>query len=178
MDEKVNRTFAGIDPGITGAIAILDAETGDLLSVIDMPVCLKNYGAGKGQKVNCESLAEILGMNGVERCTVETVTARPGQGVTSMFSFGHSAGTIEGVLAALNINAQFVLPKRWQSIYAHKATWDKSESTRLAAMIYPEINLVGSRDGVKHGRADAALIARWGWESLQKQLGTDKGMVK
>ena len=38
----------------------------------------------------------------------------PGQGVTSMFNFGQTFGSIKGICAALNLPIYFVRPSKWK----------------------------------------------------------------
>ena len=62
---------------------------------------------GSANRVNAPALAAIIrpSIYGEElKAYVELVGSMPGQGVASMFSFGHSAGVIQGVLGAFEIN--------------------------------------------------------------------------
>lgn len=108
------RLVIGIDPGLTGAIAWL--ADGVLTDVCDMPT----VGRGKAgrQTVNAPDLARLirehLFIGAAVVAVVEEVAARPGQGVTSMFRFGHSCGAIAGVLGALRIPVVYVTPQRWK----------------------------------------------------------------
>ena len=91
----------GIDPGLSGAlVALLDDQP---IEWTQMPT----YQVGKHNRVNCAAVAGwIRNLSVVEqpiRACIELVGAMPGQGVTSMFSFGHASGSIMGVLAALEI---------------------------------------------------------------------------
>ena len=47
---------------------------------------------------------------------VEQVSAMPGQGVTSMFNFGQTFGSIKGICAALNLPIFYVRPAKWKNI--------------------------------------------------------------
>ena len=94
--------IVGIDPGLSGAIAIL--ENNKVLSILDMPVMAE--GKKNKRQLNSAQLVSILKENikKDEETTVvvEQVNAMPGQGVTSMFNFGQTFGAIKGVCAALN----------------------------------------------------------------------------
>ena len=93
----------GIDPGLNGAIAILEDKK--VLSIIDMPVMAD--GKKNKRQLNNAQLAEILRNNTSDddeiSVVVEQVNAMPGQGVTSMFNFGQTFGAIKGVCAALKL---------------------------------------------------------------------------
>jgi len=109
----------GIDPGISGALALL-TEDDRLVEVWDMPVSPKL--SGKGNQVNAALLVSMfqqaiaLAQNAGHDVTVflEQVGAMPGQGVTSMFGFGRSAGVIEGVAAAMALPVHMVTPQAWK----------------------------------------------------------------
>jgi crossover junction endodeoxyribonuclease RuvC len=87
---------------------------------------------------------------------VEKVGAMPGQGVSSMFSFGRSVGIIEGVLAALQVPTTFITPQAWQK--AIGAAKGKDGSRQRCMELFPRDSHLFAR--VKDdGRADAVLIA-------------------
>ena len=142
----------GIDPGISGALAWV-SDDGHLLSAMDMPTLEVN---GKA-KVNPHILASELNFRKPKIVVIEEVGAMPGQGVTSMFNFGYSAGILLGICAGLGIPTVFYRPAVWKR-QAGVPT-DKGAARQMAQRLWP-----GSRafDRVKdHGRAEAALLARW-----------------
>ena len=102
----------GIDPGLSGAIAIL--EDNKVLSIFDMPVMAE--GKKNKRQLNSAQLVNIIRENTASRdevaVIVEQVNAMPGQGVTSMFNFGQTFGAIKGVCAALNLPILFVRPSK------------------------------------------------------------------
>jgi crossover junction endodeoxyribonuclease RuvC len=76
-----------------------------------------------------------------------------------MFSFGFSAGLVDGVLAGLGIPTTYVTPQSWKR--AAGLTSDKSAVRLRAAQLFPDMAKHFAR--VKDdGRAEAALIARYG----------------
>jgi len=84
----------------------------------------------------------------------------PGQGVSSVFSFGKSAGIIEGILAAEKIPMVLVTPQKWKK-RAGIIGKEKDAARTLALQLYPQIasHLDRKKDV---GRADALLIAHFG----------------
>jgi len=151
----------GIDPGITGAIYFNTVE-GKI--VVDMPIMAKT--SGKGNQINPYELTSLLiqppidRLTGIEAAYLESVHEMPGQGVSSVFSFGKSVGIIEGVLAALNIPLVMVTPQRWKK-NAKLIGKDKDAARTLAIQLYPELSDRLSRKK-DIGRADAILIAEFG----------------
>ncbi len=149
----------GIDPGITGAFAVLEAETLNLLDVQDLPTLTQN----KKQKINGVRLTNQLLQwkntdHSVAMCYLENVHAMPKQGVTSMFNMGRNLGVIEGVIGALSLPITHVPPVVWKR-RARLIKKEKDESRTRAIELYPEAPLARKKD---HNRAEAILIARFG----------------
>ena len=90
----------GIDPGVSGAISILDGKK--VIEVFDMPTMID--GKKNKKQVNGSQVANIikerLNKENEIIVVVEHVNAMPGQGVTSMFNFGQSFGVIKGICSA------------------------------------------------------------------------------
>lgn len=94
----------------------------------------------------------------------------PGQGVTSMFHFGKSAGFIEGVLSALKIPFELVIPQKWKKTFDLHA--DKTESINVCQKLFPSANLLPTPRCKKpsDGMAEALLIAEYGRRKHSKEL--------
>lgn len=148
--------YVGIDPGLNGAIAIFNAQKGTL-EIIDMPTVEVMRNKKTKREVSAVMLATALReIPAVTMAIVERVNAMPGQGVTSVFSFGRSTGVVEGVLGALRIPCTIVPPRQWQKFVN---TRDGKDGARLrAGELFPAYANLFARK--KHdGRADAALMA-------------------
>jgi len=149
----------GIDPGITGALAILD-ENNELGDMADMPVM--QLGSGNKQQVNGAHLARVLASwhtpGEIITAYLEAVSAMPKQGVTSVFNFGMGYGVIQGVLAAMQIPYVLVRPGEWKK-RAGLVGKKKDAARTMAQQLYPAAELDRKKD---IGRADAILIARFG----------------
>lgn len=148
--------FIGIDPGLNGAIAFLNVEKGHL-SVVDMPTFEVKRNNKLKREVSPHGIADVLSLSQkISGVVLERVGAMPGQGVTSVFSFGRSVGVIEGVLAAEHIPVSIVTPQAWQK--AAGVRGGKDGSRLRACELFP--NYAGLFALKKHdGRADAALMA-------------------
>lgn len=138
--------YAGIDPGSHGAITVID-DNSKIMYLNTM---------SNENLVNCFC---TLKDKNIIVC-VEKVGAMPGQGVTSMFNFGKGAGFIEGVLSALSIPYQLVLPQTWKKEFSliHK---DKSDSIRVCKQLFPDANLLPTERCKKEsdGMAESLLMA-------------------
>ena len=149
----------GIDPGLSGAIAIINGT--DNLTIFDMPtITVERNGKAKRQ-VSASELALILKTAKSDDCHVfvEKVSAMAGQGVTSVFSFGRSFGMIEGILAALHMPVTYVAPATWVKAVHRGAGKDASRSRAME--LFPD-NQADFKRVKDDGRSDAALIAYWG----------------
>lgn len=166
----------GIDPGASGSVALFDGTT---LQIFDMPVVEVKRGIRKVRQTDAAMLSVALESAGKRfydanpkelaalqwgegfHAFVERVGAMPGQGVSSMFAFGRAAGVIEGVLAGLGIATELVSPQVWQVAMGVKGK-GKDGAREMAAKIYPASAHLFARKK-DDGRADAALIAAYGW---------------
>ena len=84
---------------------------------------------------------------------IEKVHAMPGQGVSSMFSFGFAYGAVKA-LAETFVEHEVidVRPQEWKKHFNLIGT-DKSQATELAKNM--------SRKVTSSGRADAYLMGKW-----------------
>jgi len=149
----------GIDPGLSGAVAVLTGT--DSLAVFDMPTMTVERNGKAKRQVSASELAEIIYIMKNDNCHVycERVGAMAGQGVTSVFSFGRSFGMIEGILAAFKLPVTYVAPATW--VKAVGRGQGKDASRARAMEIFPN-NQTDFKRVKDDGRADAALIAYWG----------------
>ena len=149
----------GIDPGISGAISIL--ENKKIIEIYDMPTMID--GKKNKKQVNGSQVANIfkekIETNKEISVVVEHVNAMPGQGVTSMFNFGQSFGVIKGVCSALSLPIHFVRPTKWKKHF-NLINTNKDASRTKVIEIYPEISSKLSRKKDAN-KADAILIARY-----------------
>lgn len=176
--------FIGIDPGLTGAVAIIrDTMTGALVEIIDTPTSKIERGNKKlktGKSVKNEYLpaqmADIVSFadpafNKKEEVYVfmENVHAMPAQGSVSMFNFGKGFGIWVGILAALSLQYSLITPQAWKKEMMPGMPKEKEASLIRASQLFPAMSsLLCKKTHV--GRADALLIAAYG-----KRLFNDRG---
>jgi crossover junction endodeoxyribonuclease RuvC len=145
----------GIDPGLSGGVAVLD-RSGELVTVADLPfVHDKSLAWVDGGDLQVVLLNALKGRPA--RAYVERVSAMPGQGVASSFQFGCGLGSILSVLQAMLISMALVTPAVWKRSYGLGK--DKRASLDKARLMWPRADL----RLIKHeGRAEALLIAEYG----------------
>ena len=148
----------GIDPGLSGGIAILDDLK--IYDIFDMPIM--SEGKKNKNQLNSAQLVNIIKKHivlGKTFVIVEQVSAMPGQGVTSMFNFGQTFGSIKGICAALNLPIFYVRPAKWKKHFELINSSKDASRTKVIEM-YPAISSRLSRKKDVN-KADAILIARY-----------------
>jgi crossover junction endodeoxyribonuclease RuvC len=148
----------GIDPGLSGGVAFYDTKTGDI-TVVDMPTVEVTRSGKKKNEVSPQLLSDVIAQGHPTMAFLERVGAMPGQGVTSVFSFGRSVGIVEGILASFNIPTTIVPPVTWQK--GVNLRGGKDGSRERAMQLFPRQASLFARKK-DDGRSDAALIAYHG----------------
>lgn len=140
--------YIGIDPGKSGALAIIRDDGDVQLVAFD-------------ETAYIDALRHTQGVDGVRGCVVERVAAMPKQGVASMFSFGENYGYIRGVLATLSIPYEVVTPVKWKRAFG--VTADKNTSVAVAQRLFPSVSLLRTDKCRKphDGFAEALLMAEY-----------------
>ena len=136
----MTKLIIGIDPGCSGAIVVLD-EAGEYLGHQSMPT----VKVGTKTRVNGSLVAAyLLGFNGFSHAYLEQGGAMPGQGVSSMFTFGHSAGVVEGILQGLFIPYTLVTPQAWKKSTGLIGS-DKDAARSRAIQLYPSLRILDQK---------------------------------
>jgi crossover junction endodeoxyribonuclease RuvC len=147
----------GIDPGMTGAIAVIDR--GQLVALMSMPVA--------DGRVDGTAVADLLLDYMPDHVCIEDVHAMPRNGSISGFKLGYNLGVVIGAVHAARIPLTRVSPQRWKKTYSLIGK-DKSASRSLAMELYPS-HAGDFRLKRDDGKADAVLIARWAAGTLIQQ---------
>lgn len=166
MDARKPDLILGVDPGLRGSFALVVAGSKKLLSVHDAVSVLH----GNKRQFDAVAFAICIEMfkDRVLFAIVEDVSAMTytdnegklrGQGAAASFSFGRSAGVVDGVLAAYSIRIHKVRPAVWKTLLGLGAS--KSDSISLAKRLFPGHELTFKRQK-DDGRAEAALLAWFG----------------
>ncbi|MGJ8524317.1 hypothetical protein LMG33818_000025 [Halomonadaceae bacterium LMG 33818] len=149
--------IVGIDPGKSGAIAAI----GEKSHAEKIPL--------SGKEIDGALIARLLSELNPDVVILEKVGAMPGQGVTSMFSFGKGFGIVIGVLEALSIPYRIVTPQAWKKCVLAGTSKDKDAAINFVRRAYPDVELVPARCRKPHdGIADAVCLAEYGRQLLIK----------
>lgn len=139
------KTIIGIDPGISGGIAVF--VKGVRAEVHKMPQT--------DFDLFCLLIANSAPFEDGVYCFLEQVHSMPGQGVASSFKFGEGYGKLQMALTAIGIPYERVTPQKWQKALGCLTGGDKNISKARAQELFPYIK-------VTHAIADALLIAEYG----------------
>src|SRR5262245_47340364 len=132
--------YLGVDPGVTGAFALLciDGAGQHSVTVTPTPVLWLRIGTSRRRRYEIEPLLETLrALPPIALACLEEQHARPGQGVTSTFATGYGAGMWTACLVACRIPFVVVHPRRWRSQVGlpqlHASYQARKNQVRLAA---------------------------------------------
>lgn len=156
----------GIDPGLSGGIAVYDPAAKKLVTVFAMPVEKEQKGRSVEKNVDINALAlaisDAVTEYGVDHIIVEKVAASSQMGVSSAFKFGNGFGIVQAVAELYVPNVHYVSPQKWKA--RMMLPKDKKASIELARKMFGKSPwfMYDSKDGL----AEAALIAFYGARDL------------
>lgn len=155
----------GIDPGYSGALAILgiNCQTKALesLRLFDMPVY---YKENNRKTLDIPGIKTIFIEQAPHHVVIEQVASRHGDGPVGAFSFGAGYGILLGLLAGMGIPHTTVLPAVWKKDLSVPANKDEARARASQLLpLYSSSWLLKKHDG----RAEAALI---GLHGVRRQL--------
>jgi hypothetical protein len=136
------KAWIGIDPGASGAIAIIH-QSGNVNWI-------KNDCTEHELADWLRDCAEAFDCSAI----IEQVSAMPKQGVSSTFKFGRSFGFLIGLLTALRVPYESYRPQLWQKHMRCMTKGDKNVSKAAAQRLWPSTKIT-------HANADALLIAEF-----------------
>lgn len=143
----------GCDPGLTGALAFVCLEDPGALMIHDIPISRQEIDGGEIEVL----IRRFVSQLGV----IERNWGRINRG--SVFRAAAGYGFLKSILLDL-IPCQFVAPTTWRAHF-HLLPADKDLVRHHAMKLWPQHarHFMGRQ---YHGRADAALIARYGADAL------------
>lgn len=157
----------GIDPGLSGAVAIINGEGSKGLGIADTVYDTPTGQIGNKNSYLPAEMAKQLILVGPCQALIEKQQAMPKQGVTSTFSIGYGMGLWIGILAALSIPYEVVTPQAWKGAMMAGMGRDKDASRLRAQQLWPQLTEQLNRKK-DHGRAEALLIAEYGRRQISK----------
>jgi crossover junction endodeoxyribonuclease RuvC len=152
----------GIDPGLSGGIAVLDSYYRATIDAIDIPT----HGEGAKRRVDAAAVMRFIRIWEPDIAFIERAGSMPGQGVASSFNYGRAAGALEAAVACAGIPITMVEASVWKRALGLPGGKANKEMARQRAIqLFPSAScFVRMKD---HGRAEAALIAYYGLSKQQ-----------
>ncbi len=167
----------GIDPGINGALCFFDAPLGNpgasIIDVLDVPTT----GDGSKRRLNPTPIWRWLDKHQPQHVFLELVSAMPSiaheegdtrrsMGAASAFRFGDVVGSLRTTVICCGLPFTLVVAPRWKKHHGLHGS-DKEASRQKAIDLLPAHAGLFAR--VKdNNRAEACLIAMYGWHELRK----------
>ena len=149
------KMYLGIDPGVTGAYALLSDE-GVIRLVSDFTSVAEVWK-------ELDGLSDLISY-----AVIEDVHASPQMGVVSVFTFGKNAGAWQGLLTALKIPYALVTPAKWQkAIFDKKQKKGEKYSVEFCQRQFPHQSFKKSHNN----RTDALCIALYARQFKRKLDG-------
>lgn len=160
------KVYLGIDPGLQGALAVLDRD-GTLLDMVDMPT----RPIKDGQEVDARALYELLRRYDIGGVAIEEVGTDPHFGASRSFVFGGAYYTVLAVLDVLNLDVVRVRPLDWRKALLGRSTkgQGKEPAIQWITARYPDHEHVFYRNtptgrrqkNLCEDRAEALCIAEY-----------------
>lgn len=162
--------YMGIDPGKTGALAVI--YRGDI-KLFKTPMI---GGTGKKSDFDEGEMARLIrewSILGDCYCLLEKASVRKGQGIVSSGNFMMGFGIWRGILGAMSIPREIIPPKKWQKemFVGLDPKADPKVNAQIATKrLFPNIEFKAtSRCTTPHkGFIDALLIAEYGRRKINR----------
>ncbi|XP_062082288.1 Holliday junction resolvase MOC1, chloroplastic [Humulus lupulus] len=156
----------GIDPDLSGALAVLKGDDPDCpAQVFDSPHLSVMVGGKVRRRLDAKSIIELLrGFNAPEGTIayIEQSIPFPKDGKQGWWSGGFGYGLWIGILVALGFSVVPVPSFSWKKKFEISgSTFSKDDSRRVASTLFPSLSSLLQRKK-DHGRAEALLIAAYG----------------
>lgn len=157
--------ICGVDPGKSGGAVVIDGS-GKIVAKSPMFIVNKT-------EYDPTAYATFLSNDTykVDHVLVEKVSAMPGNGGCSLFTFGQAFMFCQLVPKMLHIPLTLVTPQMWQKVMhigIDKTIEPKKRSLIAFTRLFPDVDLRLTSRCKNHsdGLIDALLLAEWGRRNL------------
>ena len=153
--------YLGIDPGLSGAAAVIEAAPSgfQLLDVIDIPTT----GEKAKRRVDVIALYSWIKLTVLHagHGVIERAQAMPDQGASSGFVYGRAVGAIEACVTLAGVPLEIIESSAWKKFHG-LIRKGKEDARQRAIMLFPSdgsYNKLARK--MDHNRAEAILMARY-----------------
>lgn len=169
---EIRPLIMGVDPGLNGAICVMDTRDLSIVDMIPMPitrVASKSKSSGFIHHIDSHKIASEIDAYApfTAMAIIEEPHAMPGQGLSSTFRFGKFCGQVQGVIAGHYIPTIPANPSVWKS--ALGLSWSKDLSFKAAKHYFPKYEWLWplKKDD---GKCEAALLCIYAHRHLKDFL--------
>lgn len=159
--EGPRRRFVGIDPGLSGAVVMIDSA-GRLLASMTMPRMMGSKGPLDPTAIHFWMRDVACSGDAIVSVALERMQVRPGEGAKGARTAGINWGTIQGIIVALGLRYDTPTPNQWQKVVCPGGGEAKQRSLSAARRLFPDLDLTPGRRTRPHdGLSDAACLAEF-----------------
>jgi len=156
----------GVDPGLTGALSLIDSRRG-LLACADIPTCENGVSSGSMKRwVDLDGMRSMLdewaSQHDFAREDVHAVIERPiampslpAQTIASQFDTFAVLRAVFGC-RLMTARVHYVNPQEWKKLFGIRT--DKGAARECCKRLYPSAPVSRVKD---HNRAESILIGHW-----------------
>lgn len=146
----------GIDPGIRGALVMIESSSLEVLDYMFMPY--------DGKELDVSSVHRFVSNGKPDLVILERQIAMPKQGRSGLFSLASGYGSLRATLVCAGVPYLTPLPNAWTKVaLAGVPGKGKSRNIAAAKRMFPKFNMSPGRRRVDHdGLADALMLAYYG----------------
>lgn len=161
----------GIDPGLTGALALYDTMSQRIAAWMDVPTEKVTISGSKRTRLLEDDLwigaLNLLRAADCKLGVIEGVQGYKDQSASASFQFGYVVGSVKMAVRPYLTRLETANSAVWK-IQFQVPTDDKGilACARHHFPTAPDSYWMGPRGGVKHDRCEAALLAKYGAERI------------
>lgn len=159
----------GIDPGLSGGMAIYDVVEEKLVEARALPVEVIQKGRHTDKNIDeyafASMIAEAVEAHDVELVVIEKVHSSPQMGVASSFKFGDNYGIVRMAATIYAPRVEYITPQKWKARLM--LSFDKNQSLKMARELFGDEWFPRKKDD---GLAEASLIAMYAAKELKLQM--------
>lgn len=161
--------FVGVDPGLTGAIGIIDQDSRPI-GVIDVRTRQRTKNSAIKREFDARATADQVTdrlVNYVEHQwfgAIEMPFTIPGGNIMGAASLFQTYGGLMAMMAMMEVDVDTIRPAEWKKGFG--LTKSKDYSIEVARQLWPTVNLSMKKH---HNQAEALLIAEFARLTWKRQ---------
>lgn len=171
----------GIDPGVSGAIALYDTSTQKIVAIYDIPNWNVVVAKKKRKRVDIVQLRQAFGFIKAFNpalVVIEAVGGRPGQSASAGYVFGYTVGLLSMACMYEKLYVETIPPTVWKKVLKVEGKKGKMKKVADTSIVNRAEQLFVSQEGLFRNargtllvdRAEAAMLAKFGGDYVLPTL--------